>query len=62
MLICIVLLDCVECHTMYHGVQVFINKCMVQLNISRFMIHDEILDFHDWLVCCHEPFHDPIKR
>ena len=26
-----------------------------------FKIHDEVLDFHDWIFCYHEPFHNKIK-
>ena len=25
------------------------------------MIHDEVLNFHDWILCYHEPFHDKKK-
>ena len=34
----------------------------VQLNGSIFMINDEVLNFHDWILCCHEPFHDNVKN
>ena len=26
------------------------------------MIHDKVLNFHDGIICYHEPFHDKIKR
>ena len=26
------------------------------------MIHDEVLNVHDWVLCYYEPFHDKIKR
>ena len=29
----------------------------VRLNRSSFVIHDEILNFHDWILCYHELFH-----
>ena len=39
------------------------NENRVRLNRSWFVIHNEVLDFQDWIVCCyHEPFHDKITR
>ena len=26
------------------------------------MIHDGILNFHDWILCCHEPFQDKMIK
>ena len=37
-------------------------KSRVGLNRSWFVIHDKIFNFHDWVHCYHEPFHDKIKR
>ena len=34
----------------------------VWLNRLWFLIHDEVLNFHDWILCYHEPFHKKIKR
>ena len=39
----------------------FLNKCTMYI-MSWFMINDLILNFHDWILCYHEPFHDKIKR
>ena len=33
-----------------------------RLNGSWFVIHDEILEFHNWTLCYHEHFQDKIKR
>ena len=33
----------------------------VQLNRSWFVIHYKILNFQDWILCYHEPFHKKIK-
>ena len=34
----------------------------VRLNRSWFMNHNEILNFHDWILCYHEPFHNKVKN
>ena len=34
----------------------------IWLNGSWFAIHVEALNFHDWVLCYHEPSHDKIKR
>ena len=34
----------------------------VGLNRSWFVVHNEILKFHDWILCYYDPFHDKIKR
>ena len=39
----------------------FLNKCTMYI-MSWFMINDLVLNFHDWILCYHEPFHDKIKR
>ena len=33
----------------------------VRLKGSWFVIYDEVLNFHDWILCYHEPFQDKIK-
>ena len=35
---------------------------LVWLNGSRFMIRDKVLNFHDWILCYHEPFHNMVKN
>ena len=37
-------------------------KCRVQLNQSWFMINNKNLNFHDWILCYCEPFHDNEKN
>ena len=37
-------------------------KCRVWPNGSCFVIHDEVLNFHDWIICYHELFHNKIKK
>ena len=39
----------------------FIKHARVRLNRSRFVIHDEVLNFHDWILCYREPLRDKIK-
>ena len=34
----------------------------VRVNGSWFVIRDEDLNFHDWILCYRQPFHDIIKR
>ena len=34
----------------------------VRLNVSWFVIQDEVLNFHDWILCYEEPSHDKLKR
>lgn len=34
----------------------------VQLNGLRFVIHNEVLNFYDWVLYYCQPFHDIIKR
>ena len=33
----------------------------VSLNRSWFVIHNKILNFHNWILCYHEPFHNNAK-
>ena len=37
-------------------------RIKVWLNGSWFFIHSKALNFHDWVLCYHEPFHNKIKR
>ena len=41
-----------KCHT----------NCRVGLNGPWFVIHDDVLNFHDWIFCYHKLFHDKVKR
>ena len=34
----------------------------VWLNESWFVIHNKALNFHDWILCYHDLFHDKIKK
>ena len=34
----------------------------VWLNTSWFGIHNKVLNFHNWTLCYHKPFHDKIKK
>ena len=29
-----------------------------QLNGLWFVIHNKVLNFHDWILCYHDPFHE----
>ena len=37
---------------------------LVRVRLIRlwFVIHKEVLNFHDWILCYHQPFHDNIKK
>ena len=44
----------------------FLN-CLIKQNQSWlnglwFVIHNEVLNFHDWILCYNEPFHNKIRR
>ena len=44
-----------------HSEIICVWKFRVQLNRSWFVIHDEVSNLHDWILCYHEPFHDNVK-
>ena len=39
-----------------------VKKTRVWLNGSWFMIHNKVLNFHNWNICYLEPFHGKIKK
>ena len=39
-----------------------VKKTRVWLNGPWFMIHNNVLNFLNWIVCYLEPFHDKIKK
>ena len=45
-----------------HWLVIFpLRKYRIQLNRLWLMIHNKVFNFHDWILCYHEPFHDKIK-
>ena len=49
-------------YTSSHASNYFCLSFRVRFNRSWFVIHDEAWNFHDWILCYHEHFHEKIKR